>query len=65
MPFFLQDPFNFNIEISVSWCGCRYHDPAGFMPRTLLEVPGAPPIFMTRDGLVQFKSNEFPLRVKG
>lgn len=42
MPFFLQDPFNFNIEISVSWCGCRYHDPAGFMPRTLKIAPGAP-----------------------
>lgn len=42
MPFFLQDPFNFNIEISVSWCGCRYHDPAGFMPRTASKSPGSP-----------------------
>lgn len=43
MSFFLQDPFNFNIEISVSWGGCRYRDPAGFMPRGEAKCPGAPP----------------------
>ncbi len=33
IPFFLQNPFNFNVEISVSWGSCRYQDPAGFRPR--------------------------------
>lgn len=32
-PLFLQDPFNFNAEISVRWGTCRYHDVAGFRPR--------------------------------
>lgn len=33
------------IEISVSWCGCRYHDPAGFMPRVSSISSGAPGFF--------------------
>jgi hypothetical protein len=45
MHFSLQDPFNFNVEISVSWYGCRYHDPAGFMPRVRGKASGAPPLF--------------------
>lgn len=45
MPFSLQDPFNFNVEISVSWCGCRYHDPAGFRPRMVQETLGSPAMF--------------------
>lgn len=45
MPFSFQDPFNFNVEISVSWCGCRYHDPAGFMPRVKRNLSGSPARF--------------------
>ena len=44
MAFSLQDPFNFNVEFSVSWCDCRYHDPAGFMPRVAKIFSGAPGI---------------------
>jgi hypothetical protein len=42
MTFFLQDPFNFNVEISVSWEACRYHDVAGFRPRMGIKSPGSP-----------------------
>lgn len=42
MPFFLQDPFNFNVEISVSSEACRYQDVAGFRPRIVLNPSGAP-----------------------
>jgi hypothetical protein len=42
MPFFLQDPFNFNVEISVSSSACRYQDPAGFRPRVHKECSGSP-----------------------
>ena len=42
MPFSLQDPFDFNVEISVSWEACRYHDVAGFRPRVQENLSGAP-----------------------
>ena len=42
MPLFLQDPFNFNVEISVSWGICRYHDVAGFRPRDFNKSSGSP-----------------------
>lgn len=42
MPFSLQYPFNFNVEISVSWGNCRYQDLAGFRPRTNVFLPGSP-----------------------
>lgn len=45
MPFSLQNPFNFNVEISVSSGNCRYHDLAGFRPRVYSISPGAPGYF--------------------
>ena len=45
MPLFRQDPFNFNVEISVSRGICRYHDVAGFRPRVLQIAPGSPAAF--------------------
>ncbi|WP_327179232.1 KTSC domain-containing protein [Pseudomonas ogarae] len=46
MPFSLQYPFNFNVEISVSSGNCRYQDLAGFLPRVLKIAPGSPAIFL-------------------
>lgn len=46
IPFFRQDPFNFNVEISVSCNLCRYQDPAGFRPRTIVKVSGSPASFI-------------------
>ncbi len=45
IPFFRQDPFNFNVEISVSCNLCRYQDPAGFLPRGHGECSGSPATF--------------------
>ena len=45
IPFFRQDPFNFNVEISVSCNLCRYQDPAGFLPRVQRNLPGSPAQF--------------------
>ena len=46
MPFSLQYPFNFNVEISVSSGTCRYQDLAGFLPRTFAYAPGSPAILV-------------------
>jgi len=48
MSLFLQDPFNFNVEISVSRGICRYHDVAGFRPRAVRNLSGAPAGFGNR-----------------
>ncbi|NWD08951.1 hypothetical protein [Pseudomonas gingeri] len=45
IPFFRQDPFNFNVEISVSCNLYCYQDPAGFRPRTHLNLSGSPAHF--------------------
>ena len=45
IPFIRQDPFNFNVEISVSCNLCRYQDPAGFRPRVLVNTSGSPATF--------------------
>lgn len=46
MPFSLQYPFNFNVEISVSSWNCRYQDLAGFRPRAYRRTSGSPPAFL-------------------
>lgn len=48
MPLFLQDPFNFSIEISVSWSTSHYQNPAGFRPRAVRNLSGAPAGFGER-----------------
>ncbi|BBP66932.1 hypothetical protein PHLH5_44730 [Pseudomonas sp. Cab53] len=48
IPFFRQDPFNFNVEISVSCNLCRYLDLAGFRPRTERNASGSPAAFQIR-----------------
>lgn len=42
IPRFRQDPFNFNVEISVRCNLCRYQDPAGFLPRAEEKSSGSP-----------------------
>ena len=45
IPFIRQDPFNFNVEISVSCNLCRYQDPAGFRPRAEENAQGPQQFF--------------------